>query len=147
MIRAGGLIDLRIGGRIDLAMQNKAGEKVAHFTAYTRDKKTWNFDHRNVTRNYQGLNLGRVSFRLMEIIIKECGGEKIELDTIDGDVVNTALGLGWNVREDCIKSLKAILGLKRFNKLPSLPKIRQHFREMNLKNKLPSRLVLSKKLS
>ena len=114
---------------------------------YSRDKKTWNFDHRNVTRNYQGLNLGRVSFRLMEIIIKECGGEKIELDTIDGDVVNTALGLGWNVREDCIKSLKAILGLKRFNKLPSLPKIRQHFREMNLKNKLPSRLVLSKKLS
>lgn len=134
-------------GKINFTMRGKAGDNVADFAAQTCDKENWSLFHRKVITDYKGLNLGRVSFRLMELAIKELGGKKIWLGTSDIGVVNTVLGLGWEVHKNYIGNLKTILGLRRFNRLPPLPEIRQQFREMKVKNDtLPLGLTLIRKI-
>ncbi|MBI2530160.1 MAG: hypothetical protein HYW05_03375 [Candidatus Diapherotrites archaeon] len=117
--------------RINLVVHNadkQLFQRLCNFEAI-KTKEGWNVYHRYLHDDYHGLNLGRLGFRLIEIAIKKHGGKEIFLEADRKDVINTVLGLGWNIAPKFEVRFKNAIGLEKSDSLPSLQEIRTKLRQ------------------
>lgn len=117
---------------IELRIRTAEEKKlVGVFAASPEGMGTWKLYHREVpeeNREFRGYNIGRLGFNLIEQAIRKADGEKIIMGVEQKDVLNTALGLKYEVSVESLNRLKALLGIGWEKPLPDKKKIREILR-------------------